>query len=337
MEPIVEQDREGARLVVIIPALNEEATIRDVIGRVPASMEGVSSIEVIVVDDGSTDRTAEYAREAGARVVSHPDNRGVGAAFATGIDAALRGGADVIVNMDGDGQFRPEDIPALVRPVLEGGYGFVTCTRFGNPDYVAEMPWVKRWGNRAMCRLVNWVIRGARFTDVSCGFRAYSRDTALRLNLFGTFTYTQESFVDLAAKQVRMTEVPLQVRGVRQHGKSRVASNLWKYACETVPIILGAMRDTRPLRFFGLLALSFLIVGGILGGFVSIWWLYHHRTSPWTSLITIGAACIIMGMLISVMALIADQLGRVKRTQEEILRLARARYYGLADAEVRRR
>jgi glycosyltransferase involved in cell wall biosynthesis len=312
----------------VIPALNEEATIGEVIGRVPRTVPGVSEVDVLVVDDGSTDRTVYRARQAGARVVSHPANRGVGAAFATGIDAALKRGADVIVNMDGDGQFNPEDIPSLIRPIVEEGYGFVTCTRFGNPRYVPSMPWIKRWGNRVMCTLVNWIIWNAKFTDVSCGFRAYSRDTALRLNLFGKFTYTQESFIDLASKDVRMTEVPLQVRGTREFGTSRVAGNLWRYALQTFPIIVRAMRDTRPLKFFGGLALVFALIGLATGGFVGCWWLATGQTSPWRSLITVGAASIIISILIGVLALIADQLGRIKRTQEELLKLARLEYYG---------
>lgn len=317
------------KLIVIMPALNEEATIASVIDRIPRKIPGVDAIEIVVVDDGSTDRTVNRAHEAGARVVSHPANRGVGAAFATGIDAALRLGADIIVNMDSDGQFCPEDIPALIQPIIDDGYGFVTCTRFARKDYMPEMPWIKKWGNRMMCRIVNWIIWNADFTDVSCGFRAYTRETALRLTLFGNFTYTQESFIDLAAKGVRMTEVPLKVRGVREFGKSRVASNLWKYATHTVPIIARAMRDTRPLKFFGLLAFASCASGLLTGGFVSVWWLATGHTSPWTSLITISTGAILVGIVVGVMALIADQLGRVRRIQEEVLLSARRLDYQL--------
>ena len=202
-------------LVVVLPALDEERTVAQVIEAIPRAIPGIGRVEALVVDDGSTDRTAELARQAGARVVSHASRRGVGAAVATGIDAALRLGADYIVNMDADGQFDPAGIPELIEPLRKGEAEFVTCSRFGLKDYQPEMPWAKRWGNRLMCRIINWIIWGARFTDVSCGFRAYTRETALRLNLFGQFTYTQETFIDLAAKGVRMAEVPLRVRGER--------------------------------------------------------------------------------------------------------------------------
>lgn len=219
--------------------------------------------------------------------------------------------ADVIVNMDGDGQFRPEDIPDLIAPILTRRYGFVTCTRFGDPEKMPKMPGIKLWGNRMMCRLVNTIIGGQGFTDVSCGFRAYSRDTALRMNLFGSFTYTQETFIDLAAKRVSMTEVPLAVRGEREYGKSRVASNLWHYAFRTSSIILRALRDWRPLLFFGSIAVAFSGIGTAMLAFVGWWWMTFHQTSPWTSLITVGGVFAVMGVAFAVLALIADQIGRI--------------------------
>jgi hypothetical protein len=231
----------------------------------------------------------------------------------------------VIVNMDGDGQFRPEDIPALIRPIVEEGYGFVTCTRFADPEKLPEMPRIKLWGNRMMCRLVGAITGGPRFTDVSCGFRAYSRDTALRLNLFGAFTYTQETFIDLAAKRIAMTEVPLTVRGEREYGQSRVAGNLWRYAFHTSAILLRALRDWKPLLFFGVIAACFLSLGLALLSFVACWWMTTSHTSPWTSLINLGGASVVMGIAFVVLALIADQIGRSRKIQEEILYFERSR------------
>ena len=317
--------RPAPKLVVILPALNEEKTVADVIRRIPRQIPGIGQVHVVVVDDGSTDATATLARQAGAHVVSHPSRRGVGAAFATGIETALRMGADYIVNMDADGQFNPADIPALLQPLLDGRADFATCTRFARKDLEPEMPWVKKWGNRLMCRIINWIIWGGHFTDVSCGFRAYSRETALRLNLFGTFTYTQETFIDLAAKGIRMVEVPLKVRGVREHGKSRVASNLWRYGTNALLIILRSMRDIRPLKFFGLISLILMVLGVVSGGFVFCWWLGTGGTSPFKSVLIGSATFLIVGFLVGILALLADMLGRMRKNQEQLLVLLKRR------------
>lgn len=307
------------RLVVIIPALNEEATLAEVIGRIPPPQDaGVQEVRVLVVDDGSTDKTVELARQAGAEVASHRHNRGVGAAFRTGIRNALAMDADIIVNMDADGQFRPEDLPELIKPILENQADMVTCTRFALPDYQPEMPAIKRWGNKMMCRLVNRICWGSHFTDVSCGFRAYTRQTAQRLTLFGDFTYTQESFIDLAGKGVDIVEVPLRVRGQRAIGKSRVASNLWNYAKQTSMIIIRAARDTRPLAFFGSIGLLLTFLGIVCGLVVFGIWFATGRTSSVRSLLIGSGVFLTVGFLMIVLALLADMLARQRKLIEEI-------------------
>ncbi|MFW6154376.1 MAG: glycosyltransferase family 2 protein [Planctomycetota bacterium] len=307
------------KLLVVIPALNEAATLADVIAAIPRGMADVDEVEVLVVDDGSTDATGEVARAAGATVVHHARNRGVGAAFQTGLAAALERGADLIVNMDADGQFDPAGIPQLVAPILEGRAEMTTCTRFARPDLVPRMPWIKKWGNRMMCRLVNWICWGGGYTDVSCGFRAYNRDTALRLTLFGQFTYTQETFVDLIAKGIAIAEVPLPVRGVRAVGDSRVASNLPTYAARTASIILRVARDVRPLAFFGGLGAILLTLGVICGGTVFGWWLFTGHTSPIRSVLFGATVFLILGFLVIVLALLADMLGRQRILMQEVL------------------
>ena len=322
-------------LVVVLPALDEERTVAQVIEAIPRAIPGIGRVEALVVDDGSTARAAGVARPAGARVVSHASRRGVGAAFATGIDAALRLGADYIVNMDADGQFDPAGIPELIEPLRKGEAEFVTCSRFGLKDYQPEMPWAKRWGNRLMCRIINWIIWGARFTDVSCGFRAYTRETALRLNLFGQFTYTQETFIDLAAKGVRMAEVPLRVRGEREHGKSRVASSLWRYGTNALLIILRSMRDIRPLKFFGLISVALLLLGLLQGLFVFGWWVATEHTTPFRSVLTGSATCLTMGFMVGVLALLADMMGRLRKNEEQVLLLLKRRELDAAGADDR--
>jgi len=217
----------GARLLVVLPALNEAATIQGVIARIPRTIPGVDRVEVLVVDDGSTDDTAALSRAAGASVISHGRNRGVGAAMQTGLDEAVRRQVSFAVNIDSDGQFAPEDIPTLLRPLIEGKTDFATASRFKDPKLVPVMPRVKRIGNWGMARMVSSIV-GQHFDDVSCGFRAYTREALLQLVLSGAFTYTQEMLLVLGQKGLRMLEVPMVVRGVREHGKSRVASNLFR-------------------------------------------------------------------------------------------------------------
>jgi glycosyltransferase involved in cell wall biosynthesis len=322
------------KLVVTIPALNEERTIAQVIDGIPRNIPGVSEIEVIVINDGSTDKTAEVAEEAGAMVIHMTGRPGLGAIFRTGLEHAMRRGADLIVNIDGDGQFNPADIPKLVRPLVKEQADFVTCSRFADPSLYPEMPRVKFYGNRIVTSIINWVCGGTKFTDVSCGFRAFNREAAYRLTLFGRFTYTQECFIDLFSKGLRMIEVPLKIRGVREHGKSRIASSVWRYAVSSLPIILRAMRDIQPLKFFGMIAMTLFVPGLCASLFVTGWYFYTgwftnrgYRTTPFTSLITIGGVLVTLSFVMGMLALLADMLGRHRRITEELLYLARRKVY----------
>ncbi len=315
------------KLVVTIPALNEEKTIAQVAGGVPTEIPGIDETEVIVVNDGSTDETAAVAAAAGASVINLPGGGGLGTVFRAGFEQAMVRGADIIVNIDGDGQFNPADIALLVKPILENRADFVTCTRFADSALRPQMPIVKYYGNQIVTWMINWICGGTHFTDVSCGFRAFNREAAYRLTLFGRFTYTQETFIDLFSKGVRIVEVPLKVRGVREHGKSRIASSIFRYASNSFPIILRAMRDIQPLKFFGGIALLLGILGALCGGFVSGWYLWHRKTTPFTSLIPITGAMVTLSFLLGVLALLADMMGRHRRISEELLFLARRRLY----------
>ena len=316
------------KLVIIIPALNEEKTIGQVVRGVPRNIVRITETEIIVLNDGSTDRTASEAKDAGALVVSLKGGGGLGMVFRAGIERAMRRGADIIVNIDGDGQFDPADIRQLIQPLLNDEADFVTCSRFADPALRPTMPTVKYYGNLAVTRIINWVCGGTNFTDVSCGFRAFTRESAYRMTLFGRFTYTQECFIDLFSKGVRIAEVPLKVRGVREFGKSRIAGSICKYAVNSLPIIVRAMRDIQPLKFFGGIAMLLFLLGASTEGFVGGWYLYHsQKTSPFTSLITIGGVLVMLGFLLGVLALLADMLGRHRRISEELLYLARRRIY----------
>ncbi len=310
------------RLLIMLPALNEAATIQSVIRSIPRSIEGVASAEILVIDDGSTDDTAALARAVGASVISHGLNLGVGAALQSGLDEALRRRVDIAVNIDSDGQFDPAHIPILVRPILAGETDFVSASRFLHPALIPEMPLTKKLGNRGMSWLIS-KLAGRRFADVSCGFRAYSREAMLQLVLTGKFTYTQETFLVLAQKGLRLYEIPLAVRGVREHGTSRVASNLFRYAFRTSSIIWSCIRDYRPGSIFNSVSFVLLLISLGLGGF----FIWHRITAGlFTPHIWAGfVSAFFFGLALMLFALgqIALMVARLRMVQDKQLYLMR--------------
>jgi glycosyltransferase involved in cell wall biosynthesis len=308
----------GLRLLVAIPALNEERTVGGVVRGIPRDLDGVGSVDVLVVDDGSTDRTAEEAEAAGARVIHHATPRGVGASFASSLRYAIDRGADLVVSIDADGQFDPADIRALIRPVVADEADFASASRFADPALVPEMPALKLWGNRVMARLVSR-LAGQSFCDVSCGMRCYGRRALLSLNPIGRFTYTQEVFLNLAFKQLRIVEVPVAVRGEREFGQSRVAGNLWTYALKTSGIIFRCYRDYHPLRFFGAFALVMMAVAFALGGFLTVHYLTTGSFTPHKWAGFTSGALFILALLVLMMGIIGDMLNRHRIYLEELL------------------
>ena len=305
-------------LVVAIPCLNEEQTIASVVAGVPQEIPGIGRTEIVVFDDGSTDETATRAKDAGATVVSSNTNKGLGATFRDAVGAALEMGADYMVHIDGDGQFDPGDIPELLAPVIDERAHMVTASRFLDKSLVPEMPTVKRLGNAG----VAWIVRlltGRRFHDVSCGFRAFSRETLLRMNLFGTFTYTQESFLDLIFKDLEILEIPVKVRGVREFGTSRVASSIPRYAIRSLKIMLRAFISYRPFSLFFTLASVFFVIG--LGHlvFLGLHYLDTGQFSPHIWAGFVGGSFSFLGVMTFVTGLVGDMLVRIRMNQENIL------------------
>lgn len=318
------------KCVVIIPALNEEKTIADVLDAVPMTLfEGTVFLEKIVVDDGSADQTSRIAIAHGASVIRHNTPQGVGSAFWSGIQEAMRRKADFAVNIDADGQMNPRDIEKLLAPIVNGEADMVTASRFKNPQYIPNMPPIKRWGNERVAEIVSNIV-GEKYYDVACGFRAYNKRTMLMLNLKGKFTYTQETFLNLANKRnIKIVEVPLAIRGEREFGKSRVASNVLKYAFKSGSIILGAFKDYKPIRFFGSLSLLFLGMGLVLeiGFFTHFFMTGMFSGYLWAGLM--GAFFAIMSMILLILMIVSDTLSKIIMNQEEILYYSKKReYYG---------
>lgn len=318
------------KCVVIIPALNEEKTIADVLDAVPMTLfEGTVFLEKIVVDDGSADQTSRIAIAHGASVIRHNTPQGVGSAFWSGIQEAMRRKADYAVNIDADGQMNPRDIEKLLAPIVNGEADMVTASRFKNPQYIPNMPPIKQWGNERVAEIVSNIV-GEKYYDVACGFRAYNKRTMLMLNLKGKFTYTQETFLNLANKRnIKIVEVPLAIRGEREFGNSRVASNVLKYAFKSGSIILGAFKDYKPIRFFGSLSLLFLGMGMVLEIFFFAHFFMTGMFSGYLWAGLMGAFFAIMSMILLILMIVSDTLSKIIMNQEEILYYSKKReYYG---------
>lgn len=315
----------------MIPAYNEEESIDDVIKKIILVHDRVlnalfEKVSILVINDGSEDNTVGVAKEAGAdKIISHKRNEGLGCAFATGIENALLMGADVIVNIDADGQFDLGDIQRLVKPILDEDADMVTCTRFA--DKPPDMPWLKKFGNKQFTNLVNR-LTGGNFTDTQCGFRAYSRDAAMRLTLFGRYTYTQEVFLDLARKGMKIIEIPCKVKGERGRGESRLVKSVSSYGFKSLLIILRSYRDFEPLRFFCGIGLGMFIPSVVIAIILAIRLLLIHMIYPYMSLVYISLVLIIVGVLLVVLGLVADMYVRQRNLQEEILyRLKKKEYF----------
>ena len=304
------------KLLVYIPAFNEQDNIEKVIGSIPKNISGIQTIECLVVDDGSTDSTAKTAQSCGALVLSHGNNQGVGAAFQSALNFAWEHEVDILVGIDADGQFDPDEIPTLIQPIIENRAHMVLGNRFhsGKPEHMSPL---KYWGNRMVARLVGR-ITGQKFPDVSCGFRAYSRKAMLHLNIFGKFTYTHETILSLIYQGLQVVSLPVSIRYYPDR-KSRVASSIAKYAVKTTTIILRVMLDYKPLRMFGLLGLLLLLIGTGFEVFLFSFYLIYGSFTPYKATGFIGLGFIVFGFLVLLLALIADMLNRLRLNQDRIL------------------
>ncbi len=312
------------KLVIYMPALNEEEGISDVIQSLPKDIEGIEEVKVLVVDDGSTDDTAKIARSSGADVVSHGVNKGVGSAFQSAVQYALENGVDILVSIDADRQFNSDQIPQIIKPLLEDRADMVTGNRFekGIPE---NMPKSKYWGNEQMSKLIS-LISGQRFRDVSCGFRAYNREALMRLNLFGAFTYTQETILDMVFKGLRVVEFPVDVIYFKER-KSRVAGSIVKYALRTSKIILKTLRDYKPMLFFGGMGGILIVIGLVMEIGLGVHFLLSGDFTPYKFIGFTGFGFLVFGLLLVIVGLLADMFNRVRVNQERILyELKRERY-----------
>jgi len=305
------------KLLVVIPAFNESEHIGEVIKGIPDKIPGISDIKIMVIDDGSVDNTAGIAQASGAMVSKNYFNMGLGVAFDRGLQYALENNFEAMVTIDADGQFAAEDIVRLLEPIQNKEADLVSGSRFIDKNYYPKMPLIKFWGNKIMAYLISRLI-GRRFYDVSCGFRAYSKEALLSLNLQGDFTYTQETFLNLAFKKLKIREVPIKVE-YSPDRRSKIAPNVFTYGLRAAKIIFRTYRDYKPLAFFiGISGLFFLVA--LFFEFILLFTLLTRGTftpNIWSGFV--GAIFLFISIIFFVIGILADMNDRIRLNQEKIL------------------
>ena len=288
-------------IIISIPAYNEERDIGRTITEIKEALKDFSyNYKILVLNDGSRDRTVEVAQEQGAIVVSHRRNKGLAETFRSEMKECLARKADIIVHTDADGQYHPQHIPELIEKVKQG-YDLVLGSRFRGR--IQHMPLMKRVGNIAFSEVLSSLTK-VRITDSTTGYRAFTAEVAKEINYINTFTYTQEQIIKAAKQGFRITEIPIVARKTRA---SRLFKNPLQYAFKAWINIFRIYRDYEPLKFFGKVGLSFFSIGAVVG----VWLLYRFITFgkigrvPTTIL---SALLMLVGIQIILFGFLADMM-----------------------------
>ena len=313
------------RLIVNLPAYNEEEKIASTIKRIPRHIDGIDEVFVQVIDDGSIDRTMEVSREAGADFVySNGVNRGIGKTFRHAVERALENGADIMVNIDADGQFDPEDTRKLLAPILAHEADMVSADRFDHLK-AKNIPFIKDLLNRMAARLIGNFMN-VKIKDLTCGFRAYNRETLLRLNLPGDYTYTQEVIIDALGKNLQIMWLPVEVTYFAGR-KSRVVKSIMNYVSNSFRIILKAVRDVRPMKFFGVPGLFLIFLSVVVFLAFLVFYFQDFKITPYRNYLLFSAITFLIGLQFFVFALIADMIKSNRKLTEDLIYLVKKEKY----------
>jgi glycosyltransferase involved in cell wall biosynthesis len=302
------------KLIIQIPCFNEEAHLAETLAGLPRSLPGFERVETLVIDDGSSDATAGVARRAGATyLLRFPVHLGLARAFEAGLDAALKLGADVIVNTDADNQYRGADIALLVQPILAGQAEMVIGDRA--PHRLRHFgP-----GKRLLQRVGSWVVRqvsGTRVPDAASGFRAFSRRAALRLNVFSEFTYTLETIIQAGKKHIAIAHVPVQTNPEQR--PSRLFGHVSLYVRRSIATLVRIYALYEPLRVFWRIGALCIAAGGVIGARFLYYYLARGGAGHVQSLI-LAAVLLIVGFQTMLIGLVADLIGSSRSLQEDTL------------------
>ena len=307
------------KLIIQIPCLNEAQTLPATLADLPSRIDGVDAIEVLVIDDGSDDRTSEIAKSLGVHhLVRHTTNRGLGRAFRSGLDRALNEGADIIVNTDGDGQYCGSSIDALIRPILDGRADIVIGDRktADNPEF-GRTKKLLQW-------LGSYVVRslsGVNVPDAVSGFRAISRQAALRLNMLSAFSYTIEMVIQTGNKQMTVLSVPVATNPKTR--ESRLFRNIPQFIARQLVSMLRMYAMYRPMRFFFYLGsmLCFIGVFPVLRFLLAYW---AGDGDGHVQSLVLGGALLTTGFLVFVSGLLSDLISHNRQLSEITLEKVRA-------------
>lgn len=301
------------KLIIQISCFNEEETLPETLNALPRRLEGIDEIEVLIINDGSSDKTAEVAAENGANhIVNFKRNQGLARSFMAGIQEGLKLGADIIVNTDADNQYEAGDIPKLIRPILDGKADMVIGAR--------PISRIKHFSvlKKIMQKIGSWLVRRASRTnvlDAPSGFRAISRNSALKLNVFNNFTYTHETIIQAGQKNMVITSVPVRVNKTTR--PSRLFKSIPSYITRSMIAILRMVVVYRPFRFFLTLGLIFFLAGFIFAARYLYFMLTGAGAGHVQSVILAGVLIGISFQMVLV-AFIADLLGVNRKLLEEI-------------------
>ncbi len=302
------------KLIIQIPCYNEETTLPATLADLPRELDGIDCIEYVVIDDGSTDHTSDVARQHGAHhVVRFTNNKGLAAAFKAGLDAALALGADIIVNTDADNQYQATGIADLVGPILRGEADMVIGVR--PIEQIEEFSALKK----KLQRLGSWVVRRVSRTDipdVTSGFRAYSRQAALALNIVSEFTYTLETVIQAGQQNLAITHVPIRTNPKTR--PSRLFKSIGSYVRRSLGTIFRIYTMYRPLRVFSLIGGVLLTVGLILAVRYLVYVALGEGKGHVQSVI-ISGVLLNLGFVVMMIGILADLASANRRLIEEVL------------------
>lgn len=308
------------KLVIQVPCFNEAEQLPATVAALPSTVAGFREVVRLVVDDGSSDATVEVARRLGVEhIVQLPRNRGLAAAFSTGLEAALRAGADVIVNVDADNQYCADDISKLVAPILSGAADIVVGAR-----PIAQIPHfslLKKWLQRMGSRVVR-LLSGLDVPDATSGFRAFSREAALAMNVFSRYTYTLETLIQAGQRRLTVVSVPVRVNPPTR--PSRLMPNTLSYVWRAALSIVRAFIIYRPLRFLAVPAVL-CVAGGLALGLRFLWYfLQAGGAAGHVQSLILAAILIMVGAMFATAGVLAD-LSAINRRLIEDLQLRERR------------